>query len=237
MEILLGFLAGILTLINPCVLPVLPIALASAVQNDRKGPIWLALGMSVTFVALGVGLTAIGSSFGLNEENVSRASAVLMMAFGAILLIPALNDRFATATAGFSTNADIAIGSMEQKSIKNQLLGGVLLGAVWSPCIGPTLGGAISLASQGNSLTWAALIMTSFAAGISTIILALAYGAREAISKRQGSMKLLAEKAKPIMGTTFLAVGIMIFLKWNQVIEAWLLDLMPFWLQDLSVVI
>ncbi|MCP4073103.1 MAG: cytochrome c biogenesis protein CcdA [Hyphomicrobiales bacterium] len=237
MEILLGYLAGILTLINPCILPVLPIALASAVQNDRKGPIWLALGMSVTFVALGVGLTAIGSSFGLNEENVSQASAVLMMVFGIILLVPALNDRFATATAGLSSNADMAVSSMDQKSIANQLLGGVLLGAVWSPCIGPTLGGAISLASQGNSLTWAALIMTSFAAGISTIILALAYGAREAIRKRQASMRLLAEKAKPIMGTTFLVVGIMIFFKWNQLIEAWLLDLMPFWLQDLSVVI
>ncbi len=237
MEILLGYLAGILTLINPCILPVLPIALASAVQNDRKGPIWLALGMSVTFVALGVGLTAIGSSFGLNEENVSQASAVLMMAFGIILLVPALNDRFATATAGLSSSADMAVSSMDQKSIANQLLGGVLLGAVWSPCIGPTLGGAISLASQGNSLTWAALIMISFAAGISTIILALAYGAREAIRKRQASMRQLAEKAKPIMGTTFLVVGIMIFFKWNQLIEGWLLNLMPFWLQDLSVII
>jgi cytochrome c-type biogenesis protein len=237
MEILLGYLAGILTLINPCVLPVLPIALASALQNDRKGPIWLALGMSVTFVALGVGLTAIGSTFGLNEENVSRASAVLMILFGVVMLVPDLNNRFATVTAGISSNADVAIDSMDQKSIRNQLLGGVLLGAVWSPCIGPTLGGAISLASQGNNLLWAALIMSSFAAGISTIILALAYGAREAISKRQAGMKLLAEKAKPILGMTFLVVGITIFFRWNQLIEAWLLDLMPIWLQDLSIVI
>lgn len=237
MEILLGYLAGILTLINPCVLPVLPIALASALQNDRNGPIWLALGMSVTFVILGVGVSAIGSSFGINEEDVSRASAVLMMLFGVILLVPVFSNRFSLATAGLSSNADMAIGSMDQKSVKNQLLGGALLGAVWSPCIGPTLGGAISLASQGNSLIWATLIMTSFAAGISTIIIALAYGAREAIRQRQTNMRAIAEKAKPIMGITFLLVGLIIFFKWHQVIEGWLLDRMPYWLQDLSVLL
>jgi cytochrome c-type biogenesis protein len=235
MEILLGYLAGVLTLINPCVLPVLPIALASALQNDRNGPIWLALGMSVTFVILGVGVSAIGSSFGINEEDISRASAVLMMLFGLILLVPVFNNRFSLATAGLSNNADITIGSMDQKSVKNQLLGGALLGAVWSPCIGPTLGGAISLASQGNSLIWATMIMTSFAAGISTIIIALAYGAREAIRKRQANMRAIAEKAKPIMGITFLLVGLIIFFKWHQVIEGWLLDRMRYWLQDLSV--
>jgi cytochrome c-type biogenesis protein len=206
-----------------------------SLQNDRNGPIWLALGMSVTFVILGVGVSAIGSSFGINEENISRASAVLMMLFGLILLVPVFNNRFSLATAGLSSNADMTIGSMDQKSVKNQLLGGVLLGAVWSPCIGPTLGGAISLASQGNSLIWATMIMTSFAAGISTIIIALAYGAREAIRKRQANMRAIAEKAKPIMGITFLLVGLIIFFKWHQVIEGWLLDRMPYWLQDLSV--
>jgi cytochrome c-type biogenesis protein len=237
MGILFGYLAGILTLINPCVLPVLPIALASALQGDRRGPIWLALGMSVTFVVLGVSVTAFGASIGLNEENISEAAAVLMMVFGVILLVPALNSRFAMAATGLSSNADLTISSMDQTSVKSQLLGGALLGAVWSPCIGPTLGGAISLASQGSNLVWAAAIMTGFAAGISTVILALAYGAREAILSRQNAMRAFAQKAKPIMGLTFLIVGLMIFLKWHQIAEAWLLNTMPIWLQDFSVVI
>ena len=237
MEILLGYLAGILTFINPCVLPVLPIALASALQNDRRGPLWLALGMSVTFVTIGVGITAIGPSIGLNVDDVSRIGAALMMGFGVVLLIPALNRKFAVATAGISSNADMAFDNVDQKTVRGQLAGGALLGAVWSPCIGPTLGGAISLASQGGSLIWAGAIMTSFAAGISTIIIALAYGARETILKRQAGLRVFAEKAKPIMGIIFLAVGLMIFTKWNHRIEGWLLDLMPYWLQDLSVAI
>lgn len=237
MDILLGYLAGILTFINPCILPVLPIALVSAVQNDRRGPLWLALGMSLTFVSIGVGITAIGPSIGLRVDDVSRIGAALMMAFGVVLLIPALGNRFAAAAAGFSANADTAFDHADQKSIKGQLLGGALLGAVWSPCIGPTLGGAVSLASQGGSLLWAGAIMTSFAAGISTIIIALAYGARETILKRQAVMRIFAEKAKPVMGVIFLLVGLLIFTKWSHAIEGWLLDQMPYWLQDLSVAI
>lgn len=237
MEILLGYLAGILTFINPCVLPVLPIALASALQNDRRGPLWLALGMSITFVIIGVGVSAIGPSVGLNADKVSQAGAVFMIIFGVILLVPTLNSRFAMATAGLSSHANMAIDGVDQKDVKGQLLGGALLGAVWSPCIGPTLGGAVSLASQGNSLLWAGAIMASFAAGISTIIVALAYGARETILKRQAGMRIFAEKAKPIMGIIFIAVGLMIYFKWNQGIEGWLLELMPYWLQDFTVII
>lgn len=237
MEIVLGYFAGLLTLINPCVLPVLPIALASAVQGDKHGPAWLALGMSITFVILGVGISALGPAIGLNVDQIASAGALLMIAFGAILLVPAFSNKFTTAMEGISGNADVAMSQMNGSGASSQIVAGGLLGAVWSPCIGPTLGGAISLASQGQSLLWAAAIMAAYAAGISTIIIALGYGARETIRARQASMRAIAEKAKPIMGVVFIGVGIMIFFQWHKVIEEALLNLMPYWLQDLSVLI
>jgi cytochrome c biogenesis protein CcdA len=160
-----------------------------------------------------------------------------MIVFGVILLVPMFNAKFAVLTAGVSSTANTKMDGLTRSGLKSQFLGGVLLGAVWSPCIGPTLGGAISLASQGGNLWWAGAIMTSFAAGISTIILALSYGAREAIRKRQTSLRTLAARSKPIMGIVFVAVGLMIALKLHYIIESWLLNIMPIWLQDLSVVI
>ena len=77
--------------------------------------------------------------------------------------------------------------------------------------------------------------MAAFAMGISSIILLLGYGARETIRKRAGAMRVLANKAKPIMGITFALVGLMILTHFNYVIEAWLLDIMPVWLQDFAV--
>ena len=234
MELVFGYLAGVLTLINPCVLPVLPIVLASAMQAGRHGPLAIAAGMSLSFVILGMTVATVGHSIGLTENVLSQIGAVLMMVFGLVLLIPQLNERFATATAGLSGSADQQINQLKVSSMRSQFFGGVLLGAVWSPCVGPTLGGAISLASQGESLLWVFAIMTSFALGVSSIILVLGYGTGEAIRRRQQQLRGLAERAKPIMGITFLVVGIMIFFKFHHMIEAWLVDVLPDWFQDLS---
>ena len=65
MDLILAYLAGLLTLLNPCVLPVLPIVLQSAFQQDRRAPLALAAGMSLSFVALGLGLSALGPALGL----------------------------------------------------------------------------------------------------------------------------------------------------------------------------
>ncbi len=235
MELLFGYGAGLLTLINPCVLPVLPIILGTAVREERMGPVALAAGLSVSFVILGVTIAAVGPAIGLDADRMAQIGAILMIAFGLVLLVPAFNARFAAAAAGLSGQADQQLNAIQMNSLGGQFFGGVLLGAAWSPCIGPTLGGAIALASQGNSLLWAAAIMASFALGTSTIILLLAYGAREAIVRRQAAFRILAEKSKAIMAWALIFVGLVILLGLHKVVEGWAIQLLPVWLQDLSV--
>jgi cytochrome c-type biogenesis protein len=235
MELVFGYLAGLLTLINPCVLPVLPIVLATALQASRFGPVAVAAGMSVSFVTLGLLVTVLGYTIGLTEDMVAQAGAVLMVGFGLILMTPILSERFATATAGVSSHADTTLDDVNRSGLSGQFLGGMLLGAVWSPCIGPTLGGAISLASQGKSIPWAAAIMVTFALGVSTIIIVLGYGARSAIMRRQALMRRIAQKSRPIMGVIFVAVGTAILFRFHHVLEAWAVQNLPAWLNDLSV--
>jgi cytochrome c biogenesis protein CcdA len=235
MELVFAYAAGLLTLINPCVLPVLPIVLASALDASRWGPVALAAGMSVSFVVFGVLVTAFGAGIGLTQDRLAEIGAVIMVLFGAVLLTPVLARGFETATAGISARADAGITQMETSGLQGQFLGGLLLGAVWSPCIGPTLGGAIALASQGESLIYAGVIMSAFALGVSTLIVGLGMGARGAIRARAGALRGLASRSKPILGVVFIGVGAMLFFKFHYVIEAWALEVMPIWLQDLSV--
>lgn len=235
MEFVFAYLAGLLTLINPCVLPVLPIVLVSALNAHRAGPVALAAGMSVSFVVFGVLVTAFGSTIGLTQDTLAQIGAVLMMIFGLILVVPMFAQRFEMATAGVAAGADARMNDVDAGSLRGQFLGGLLLGTVWSPCIGPTLGGAIALASQGESLGYVTLIMAAFAMGVSTLILGLGLGAREAIRARAQSLRGLAERSKPIIGVTFLAVGALLFFQIHHIIDAWLLDVLPIWLQDLSV--
>ncbi|WP_380055007.1 cytochrome c biogenesis CcdA family protein [Falsihalocynthiibacter sp. SS001] len=235
MELIFGYLAGLLTLINPCVLPILPIVLATALQASPRGPIALAAGMSLTFVVLGVGVSTVGLAFGILPEDVARAGAVLMICFGVILLVPAFSARFGQLTTGFATIADQNLETVDRQTLTGQFWGGVLLGAVWSPCVGPTLGGAIALASQGQNLFWAAMIMSSFALGVSTVLLLLAYGARATLMKRQDLMRKIAAKSRVITGAMFLLVGTAILLRVHIIIERWALQNMPAWLVDFSV--
>jgi cytochrome c biogenesis protein CcdA len=235
MDIVLAYGAGLLTLINPCVLPVLPIVLAGALQSHRLGPVALAAGMSASFVLVGLVVTAFGRAIGLTEEMVTDAGAVLMIGFGLVLLVPRFAGAFATATAGVSARADAGIDAIETTSLRGQFAGVALLGAVWSPCIGPTLGGAIALASQQQALGAVTATLAAFALGVSTIVLALGYGARAAILRRQAAMRRLAASARPILGGVFLVTGLAILFRLHYAAEGWLLSVMPAWLIDLSV--
>lgn len=229
MEYLLAYAAGLITLINPCVLPVVPIVIASALQASRFGPVVLAAGMSLSFVVFGLLITSLGYSVGLTAELVSQIGAVVMIGFGLVLLVPRLNGAFATATAGLSGGANMASARADHTSLTGQFGGGLLLGAVWSPCIGPTLGGAVSLAAQGRNFGHAGLVMTAYALGISTLMIAFAYGLKASALRRFASL------SKPVLGGAFLVVGVAILFGLNQYAEGWILSLMPAWLVDLSV--
>ena len=234
-EMIFAYGAGLLTLINPCVVPVLPIVIATAFQSSRFGPVALSLGLSVSFVILGVGVTAFGQALGIDIDTISKVGAGLMVLFGLALLVPQAGTVFASATAGLSSKADAQIDALDHTGLRGQFLGGLLLGAVWSPCIGPTLGGAIALASQGEGLMRATAIMVFFAAGVSTLILGLAYGTRGALGRYNTQLRAVANRSRPILGAAFIAVGLALLFNLHHVIEAWLIGVLPAWLIDLSV--
>lgn len=235
MDLVFAYLAGLLTLINPCVLPVLPIVLASSMSADRHAPLALAAGMSASFVLLGVGVAAAGPAIGLGQEQVSAAAALAMIGFGAVMLVPALGRTFALATSRLAVGADMRIGRPQDQGLSGHFAGGALLGAVWSPCIGPTLGAAIALASTGQNLAGSAGVMAAFALGVSTLILAASYGAQGWIRRNNARLAALAANAKPLMGLAFMAVGTALFFRLHHLVEEWLIGVLPAWLIDLSV--
>lgn len=238
-ELILAYGAGLLTLINPCVLSVLPLVLASSVDRHPQGPALLALGMGVSFVAFGMLVSTLGYAVGLTPERLALIGASMMMAFGLVLVVPAFSAAFGRITARVAARADGGLSSVEAQNTaapwQGQFLGGVLLGTVWSPCIGPTLGSAIGLASTGQNLGWVAAIMASFALGVATLIVALGYGSRQAIRQRQEALKALASRSRQIIGLVFLGVGLLIATGTHTALEGWLVASLPAWLVDLSV--
>jgi len=235
MTLFWAYVAGLLTLINPCVLPLLPIIIASAFQNSRLGPLALAAGLVVSFAVVGVAVTAFGHLVGLSTQSLNRFAAILLILFGVLLLLPQGRRLMSALATPLADGANTRMASIQGGGLAGQFFIGILLGAVWSPCIGPTLGGAISLAASGENLLSASLTMLVFGLGVSTILMALAYGSREMLTTRRNRLMQVMPWAQPIMGVTLLLVGLMLFFHWNRAIDNWLLDIMPVWLQDLSV--
>ena len=235
MTYLWAYVAGLLTLINPCVLPLLPIVIAAAFQNSRFGPLALAAGLTVSFAAVGVAVTGFGHLVGVDAGVVNRVAAVAMMGFGIVLLVPRAQTMLAMLAAPLASRANSRLDDGGGAGIAGQFGVGVLLGAVWSPCIGPTLGGAIGLAASGDGPGQAAVTMLVFGTGVSTVLMALAYGSRQAVSARRERLAAWMPWAKPLMGVTLFVVGTAILFHVDRMIEGWLLDVMPVWLQDLSV--
>lgn len=230
----LAFAAGVLTLLNPCVLPLLPIVLAGAVAAGRWGPLALAAGFVATFTGVGILVLAFGFAVGIDGELVRRAGAVLLVLAGLPLVLPRLQYALAGAASSLTDRAAGFASGIDGSSPAGQLALGAVLGTVWSPCVGPTLGAAIGAAAQGEGLGRAALVMLAFSAGAALALLGLARGARGLLARRRGAVGALAGRLRPALGAVLLLVGLSIASGLDRALEGWLLDLMPAWLVALG---
>lgn len=227
--ILLAFFAGTLTVINPCILPLLPIVVAAAFANGRLGAVALLLGLVAGFATLGILVNATGALFGIDEGALRNAVAVLLLIFAAILLTPALERRFSNLVAPVGAAGANLAARASNYGLAGQFMVGILLGAIWAPCSGPSVGAALSLAAEAGGYLTAVARMTAFALGAALVLFLVAIGARSLATRGSGVMKI-APYAKKIAGGAFLIVGAMMLTGIDKRAEAAVLDLMPDWL-------
>ena len=226
----LAFVAGLLTALSPCVLPLLPLVMGSAASN-RYGPTALAAGFVTTFTVIGVLLASLGTALGLSDTIVRSISAALLVAAGVLMISHRLQDAasrwlspLASASASLSARADQGIGA--------QFFVGALLAGVWSPCVGPTLGAALGLATRSETLAQAAAIMAAFELGSATLLLAAGYTSRAVVGQR---LRLLhaGEGGRVVFGIVLLLVGASVASGFDKTVESAVLARLPQWWIDL----
>jgi len=233
----LGFFAGTASILSPCVLPILPILIATALTRHRFGAVALALGLSLSFAAVGIFVATLGASIGLDPETLRRVAAALMVLFGLVMLIAPLQAVFARAGSGISNTGQSALGAVSGDGLPGQFLIGLLLGVVWSPCVGPTLGAATTLAAQGKDLGHIAALMVLFGlgAGLPLMILgALSRTSRTSWGRLRGSVAAFGRATQLALGGLFVLVGVFIVTGFDRTIETAVLSISPEWLTALT---
>jgi cytochrome c biogenesis protein CcdA/thiol-disulfide isomerase/thioredoxin len=179
---LLAYLGGVLTIVSPCILPVLPFVFARADRSFATGGLPLLAGMAATFAVVAT-LAAVGGGWAVGANQYGRIAAIALLAlFGVTLLFPALSDRLTRPVvalgARLSQSADQREGT-GRSAILSSLLLGIATGLLWAPCAGPVLGLILTGAALQGASVQTSLLLAAYAAGAATsLALALFAGGR-----------------------------------------------------------
>jgi cytochrome c biogenesis protein CcdA len=216
------------------VLPLLPIVLGAAASEHRMAPAALACGVALSFTVLGLFVSTIGYAVGLDGVWFRYIAAALLIAVGVVLVSEPLQVRLAAAGSPLSSYADDQFGQVPTRGAGGQFLLGLLLGAVWAPCVGPTLGAASILAARGENLGQVALTMAAFGIGAALPLLAMGFLSREVMVRWRGKLLKAGKGGKTALGILLAIVGLMILTGLDKAVETQLVELSPDWLTRLT---
>lgn len=230
----LAVLAGVLSTLSPCVLLLLPIVLATAISKHRFGIVALAGGLALSFVTIGLFIATIGFAAGIDERLFRTVSAVSMIAIGAVLLVPRFQTQFALAAGPVGNWAEHRFGGFATDGMRGQFLVGLLLGAVWTPCVGPTLGAASMMAARGENLGQVAVTMLMFGIGAAIPLLVLGQLSRATLMRWRDRLLVSGSGGKRVLGVVLLAFGLLTLTGLDRTIQTALVGSSPEWLTNLT---
>ena len=226
--------AGALTTLSPCTLPILPILFGAALAQHRWAPAALAASVALSFTALGLFVATLGFSLGLDAGVFRDIAAIVLLGFGVILIVPPLESRFAGTASGLGAGLARVAAALSIDGVRGQFLLGLVLGAAWAPCAGPTLGAATLLAAQRRDLADVAATMLAFGLGASLPLAALGALSGRLAARRRRALAAFARQGKTVLGAVATLAGLMIVSGLDRSFEAFLVTASPAWLTALT---
>jgi cytochrome c biogenesis protein CcdA/thiol-disulfide isomerase/thioredoxin len=179
---LLAYLGGMLTIISPCILPVLPFVFARSDRPFVSSGLPMLVGMAATFAAMAT-LAAVGGGWAVQANQYGRYFAIVLLAlFGVTLLLPSMSDRLTRPLVALGARLSETADQRNRSGrgvIWSSLVLGIATGLLWAPCAGPVLGLILTGAALNGASTQTTLLLVAYAAGAATsLALALLIGGR-----------------------------------------------------------
>lgn len=229
-----AFLAGLLSTLSPCVLPLLPVVFSAAVAEHKLAPLSLAAGIAVSFTGIGLFVALVGFSIGLNTGLIRSVAALLMMTVGIVLAVPQIHTRVVAAAGPVSDWASSRFGGFSVSGPQGQFGLGLLLGTVWSPCVGPTLGAASLMAAQGQNIGQVTGIMLIFGIGAAIPLLLIGLASRQLINLWRDRIMAAQSALRTTLGVTLMLFGLLVLTGHDRSIAIALERASPDWLTRLT---
>lgn len=217
----LALLGGVLTVLSPCILPILPVLVGRSLQSHTYGPVALVAGLVGGF-ALAGSLLGVTAAWFTGLANILRNGAIALLLFlGLLAIFPSWSYRL------FSY---FRVGNWMKKPVRIGLWGefwlGTQLGLLWTPCAGPVLGGILVLAAVNHQVAGAFGLLVAYGLGAALPLLAIAYGGRT-LSQRLLNLRSHSAMLQRVGGVMIVATAIAILLGWDVQVQLWLSPLFP----------
>ena len=217
MTLFLAFIAGVVTILSPCVLPLLPVILASSTLEGRSRPVGLIIGFAVFFTGITLLLSILVRQFSIPPDIHRVASAIIFIVLGVILAIPALKLRFEFATSRLTASG-----------FGGGFITGAGLGLAWTPCVGPIMASVITLALNQQTTMASGLTALAFSLGTALPMgLVVLFGSR--LYNSVGFLKKYSARIQQMMGLLILLVGLAIWFGFDRSIQVALIQIFPEW--------
>ncbi len=223
---LLAFLAGLLTIAAPCVLPMLPVVLGASIgQRDRSRPLFIALGFSLAFTAAALLFTTFSHVLGLTQDTLRQAAIVMLLVFGSLMIWPRPFEWLSMHMSGLLNRVNAA-GDRAGSGKWGGLVLGMSLGAVFTPCAGPVLGAILALVATTPDPAQAALLLGCYSLGAALPMLGIAYGGQYA-STRVRQLARYAHRMQQAFGVLVLLTALAMYFQYDSLLVVWLSDFYP----------
>lgn len=224
----LAIAAGVLTILAPCILPVLPFLLGTSGGRSKWRPLAIVGGFILSFSLIGAALATAGTFLGISNGDLRIVAGILLLLFGAALFFEKAYDRLAAMIqpALAKLGAGVSGGSSTKTDALSGVLVGLSLGLVWTPCAGPILGTILTLAARTSDYVTVALLFFAYALGAGLPMLAIAYGSHR-LQEKLRSMGRLQPILNKIFGLLVMLTAVAILTGYDTVVQAWLVARFP----------
>ncbi len=217
-----AFLAGIITILSPCILPILPIILSGSFGSKRK-PLGIVIGFVLSFTLFTLFLSVLVKATGISADVLRIVSIVIILIFGISLLLPQfqvfMERLFSRLSGKFAVKGN-------HEGFHGGVFIGLSLGLVWTPCVGPIIASVITLAAT-STVNFAAFFITlSYALGTATPMFAIMIGGRGLLQKIPWLLPN-TEKIQKAFGILMIFTAVGIFFNIDRKFQVFILDRFP----------
>lgn len=220
--ILFAFLAGIVTVLSPCILPILPIVLSGSVDKGKRRPVGIVTGFVLSFTFFTLFLTFLVNQFGISADLLRSVSVLVIFLFGVSLLWPRFQIILEKLFSRFAQYSP----SQKGDGFYGGVLLGLSLGLLWTPCVGPILASVIALALTGAVNQSALFITFAYSVGTSLPMLAIIYGGRQLLN-RVPWLTRNTGKIQQGFGVVMILTALAIYTNLDRRFQTWVLTAFP----------